>query len=90
MRGHCACDMRDRAAVLVLPLLLGRWALQHYQSNLSDSAIEARQFDALLIIFLVVCAIMYLLVIGFCRRPRRSPERLCLGHGPPPADHAIA
>lgn len=57
--------MRHRAAVPVLPLLLGSCAWQHYQSSFSDAAIEARQFDALFITFLVVCAVMYVLVIAF-------------------------
>src|SRR5205823_6645249 len=38
---------------------------QTYQSIFSDSAAEVRQFTGLFVIFLVVCAIMYVLVIAF-------------------------
>ena len=40
-------------------------SIQHYQSIFGNAATEARQFNTLFVIFLVVCAIMYLAVIGF-------------------------
>jgi cytochrome c oxidase subunit 2 len=40
-------------------------SLQTYQSIFSSAADEVRQFNTLLVIFLVVCAIMYTLVIAF-------------------------
>jgi len=57
--------MRARAAILVLPLLAGACGVQRYQSVFSGAAVEVRQFNILFVIFLVICAIMYLLVIGF-------------------------
>ena len=57
--------MQGRAAVLVIPLLGGACSIQHYQSIYSDAAVEVRQFNILFVIFLAICAIMYLLVIGF-------------------------
>ena len=44
---------------------LGACSYQHYQSTFGNAATEARQFNMLFVIFLVVCAIMYLLVILF-------------------------
>jgi len=55
---------RGGALVLMLPLL-GACSYQRFQSTFSDAAVEVRQFNSLFLIFLVVCAIMYLLVIGF-------------------------
>jgi cytochrome c oxidase subunit 2 len=58
--------MRSGAhAAAWLPLLLGACSYQHYQSTFSDAATEVRQFNILFVIFLVVCAIMYVLVIAF-------------------------
>ena len=58
-------NARDRG-VLVAPLaLLGGCSIQHYQSIFGSAATEVRQFNALFTIFLAVCALMYLLVIGF-------------------------
>jgi cytochrome c oxidase subunit 2 len=57
--------MSGRGSVPVLTLLLGACNYQHYQSTFSDAAVEVRQFNSLLFIFLIVCGIMYLLVIGF-------------------------
>jgi cytochrome c oxidase subunit 2 len=51
--------------VLWLPLLLGACSIQHYQSTFGNAAVEVRQFNILFVIFLVVCAIMYVLVIAF-------------------------
>jgi len=44
------------------PLLLS--ACQSYQSTFSDAAVEVRQFNTLFVIFLVVCAVMYVAVIA--------------------------
>ena len=58
--------MRRRAGALVALLpLLGACSYQHYQSAFGNAAVEARQFNILFVIFLVVCATMYLAVIGF-------------------------
>jgi cytochrome c oxidase subunit II len=54
-----------RRGVPLLPLLLGGCAYQHYQSTFGNAAVEARQFNTLFVIFLVVCAVMYVAVIGF-------------------------
>jgi cytochrome c oxidase subunit 2 len=54
---------KARAAAAILLLLLG--ACQSYQSTFSDAAVEVRQFNILFVIFLVVCAAMYVLVIAF-------------------------
>lgn len=48
-----------------VPLLLGGCSIQHYQSVFSDAAEEVRQFNILFVIFLLVCAAMYVLVIAF-------------------------
>jgi cytochrome c oxidase subunit 2 len=56
--------MRLRWAAF-LPLLLGACAYQHYQSDFGGAAVEDRQFLTLFWIFIAVCAVMYLLVIGF-------------------------
>ena len=65
-----------RAAAASLPLLLG--ACQHYQSIFSDAAAEVQQFNILFVIFLAICAAMYVLVIAFLIagivRRRRSGE----------------
>jgi len=67
---------RARAAAVALPLFTGACSIQHYQSIFSDAAVEVRQFNILFVIFLVICAIMYLAVIAFLaaglvRRRRR-------------------
>ena len=49
------------AASFALPL----GACQSYQSTFSDAAVEVRQFNTLFVIFLSVCAVMYVLVIAF-------------------------
>jgi cytochrome c oxidase subunit 2 len=46
-------------------LLLAACSYQTYQSAYGDAAAENRIFHTLFILFLVVCAIMYVLVIGF-------------------------
>jgi cytochrome c oxidase subunit 2 len=56
---------RIRASFLALPLLTGACSIQHYQSTFGNAATEARQFNILFVIFLAICAIMYLLVIAF-------------------------
>jgi len=54
---------RAGAALLLLPL--GACRYQRYQSVFGEAAVEDRQFLSLFVIFLVVCAIMYALVIAF-------------------------
>lgn len=70
---------RSRAIVGLLPLSLGACAIQHYQSDFGAGAVEDSQFLTLFTIFLIVCAVMYLLVIGFLlagllRRQRPAEE----------------
>ena len=57
--------MRGRAAVLLLPLAASACSYQHYQSTFGNAATQARQFNVLFAIFLVVCAVMYVAVIAF-------------------------
>jgi cytochrome c oxidase subunit 2 len=40
-------------------------SIQHYQSTFGNAATESQQFNTLFVIFLVVCAIMYVAVIAF-------------------------
>ena len=54
-----------RRAAFPLSVLLSGCSYQHYQSIFSDAAVEVRQFNILFVIFLVVCAVMYALVIAF-------------------------
>ena len=54
-----------RRAAFPLILMLSGCSYQHYQSTFSDAAAEVRQFNILFVIFLVVCAVMYALVIAF-------------------------
>jgi cytochrome c oxidase subunit II len=55
-----------RVPVIALPLCLGACDYQTYQSIFSgNAAVEVRQFNILFVIFLVVCAAMYVLVIAF-------------------------
>lgn len=54
-----------RASVSAIGLALSGCAYQNYQSTFGNAATQVRQFNTLFTIFLVVCAIMYLLVIGF-------------------------
>jgi cytochrome c oxidase subunit 2 len=56
-------SIRRPAAAASLPLLL--CACQSYQSTFSDAASEVRDFNILFVIFLVICAAMYVLVIAF-------------------------
>jgi cytochrome c oxidase subunit 2 len=56
---------RVPATAAVLPLLLGGCAYQHYQSDFGAASIEDQQFLTLFTIFMIVCAVMYALVIGF-------------------------
>jgi cytochrome c oxidase subunit 2 len=56
---------RRRSGLLLLPLLTGACDYQHYQSIFGNAGAEVRNFNTLFTIFLVICAIMYLLVIGF-------------------------
>jgi cytochrome c oxidase subunit II len=59
--------MRPRANAIagLSPLLLGACSYQHYQSDFGNGAVQDSQFLTLFTIFMVVCGIMYLLVIGF-------------------------
>jgi cytochrome c oxidase subunit 2 len=71
--------LRAYAKAAVLPLLLGACSYQHYQSDFGGAATEDRQFLTLFSIFLAVCAVMYVLVIGFliaavARRGRAEPN----------------
>jgi cytochrome c oxidase subunit 2 len=54
-----------RIAWVPLPLLLCACQYQTYQSAYSTAGAENRQFHVLFIIFLAICAAMYLLVIAF-------------------------
>lgn len=54
-----------RVPALVLTPLLGACDYQTYQSIYGNAASEARQFNILFLIFLIICAIMYVLVIAF-------------------------
>jgi cytochrome c oxidase subunit 2 len=72
--------MRVGVPILALPLLCG-CNYQSYQSTFSDAAVEVRQFNNLFLIFLLVCGVMYLLVIGFLiaaivRRRRAGPANV--------------
>jgi cytochrome c oxidase subunit II len=71
-------SLRARATAAGLPLLLGACSYQTYQSDFGNAAVEDSQFLTLFTIFLVVCGIMYLLVIGFLAlgilRVRRASE----------------
>jgi cytochrome c oxidase subunit 2 len=64
--------------MLLLMLGTGACSYQHYQSTFGNAAIEARQFNTLFVIFLVVCAVMYLAVVLFLfasiLRRRRAGE----------------
>ena len=59
--------MRSRvhASAAVLPLLLGACSYQQYQSDFGAAAAEDRIFLNLFWIFLAICTVMYVLVIGF-------------------------
>ena len=57
--------MRTRATVLLVPLMASACSYQHYQSTFGNAATEAHQFNILFVIFLVICAIMYVAVIAF-------------------------
>jgi len=65
-------------AAASLPLLLCGCSIQHYQSTFGNAAEEARQFNTLFVIFLIVCAVMYAFVIAFLIgsivRRRRASE----------------
>jgi cytochrome c oxidase subunit II len=50
---------------LALPFMLGACSYQRYQSMLGGAAAESHRFLTLFAIFLGVCGIMYLLVVGF-------------------------
>ena len=71
-------SVRVRGALPLLLPLLGGCDYQTYQSTFSDAAAEVHDFNVLFVIFLVVCAVMYALVIGFLisaiLRRRRASE----------------
>lgn len=48
-----------------IPLLLSACSYQHYQSDFGNGAVQDSQFLTLFTIFIVVCGVMYVLVIGF-------------------------
>jgi hypothetical protein len=54
-----------RRVSALLPLLLGACSYQLYQSDFGNAAVEDSRFLTLFTIFVVVCAIMYALVLGF-------------------------
>src|SRR3954463_12165467 len=54
-----------RAAVALLTLPAGACSYQHYQSAIGNAGVEDHRFLILFAIFLVICAIMYVLVIAF-------------------------
>jgi cytochrome c oxidase subunit II len=56
---------RTGVAAAALSLLLSACDYQTYQSTFANAAVENRQFNVLFVIFLVICAIMYVLVIAF-------------------------
>ncbi len=57
--------LRGQVAAGVVSLLLGACSYQHYQSDFGNAAVQDSQFLTLFWIFLIVCGVMYLLVIGF-------------------------
>jgi cytochrome c oxidase subunit 2 len=70
---------RAFAPALLFPLLLGACSYQRYQSDFGGAGVEDRQFLTLFWIFIAVCAVMYVLVIGFlivgiARRGRPADE----------------
>jgi cytochrome c oxidase subunit 2 len=79
--------MKRRAPVIAVFGALATCACsyQHYQSDFGRGAVEDNQFLTLFTIFLVVCAVMYLLVIGFMlagilRRRRIQANVVETGH----------
>ena len=58
-------SMHARVSAVIAPLLLGACSYQHYQSDFGAAATDDRQFLILFTIFLAVCAVTYVLVIGF-------------------------
>lgn len=74
-------SLRAPASAAFTPLLLGACSYQHYQSDFGAGAVDDRQFLTLFAIFLTVCSIMYVLVIGFLaitilRRRRASDANI--------------
>ena len=57
--------LRGPFPAAVLLLLLAGCSYQQYQSDFGGGAVEDRQFLTLFWIFMGVCAVMYVLVIGF-------------------------
>jgi cytochrome c oxidase subunit 2 len=57
--------MRFATPAIAAPLLLSACSYQRYQSDFGKGAVEDSQFVTLFTIFMVVCVVMYLLVIGF-------------------------
>ena len=56
---------RGTGAVPAALLLVGCGQYQHYQSTFGNAGAETQDFNTLFVIFLVVCAIMYVAVIAF-------------------------
>jgi cytochrome c oxidase subunit 2 len=57
--------MRFATPAIAAPLVLSACSYQRYQSDFGKGAVEDSQFLTLFTIFMVVCVVMYLLVIGF-------------------------
>ena len=70
--------MRFARGIIAASCALLLAGCQSYQSTFSDAATEVRQFNILFVIFLVVCAVMYIAVIamliGALLRRRRAGE----------------
>jgi cytochrome c oxidase subunit 2 len=85
--------MNRRAAACLAPLLLGACSYQTYQSAFGDAAVENRNFHILFVIFLVVCAVMYALVIAFLiaaiARRRRGGEANVVENGTHHRSHPL-
>ena len=85
--------MRARAALSSLPLLTGACDYQNYQSTFANAGEGTQHFNTLFTIFLVVCAFMYLLVIGFLftaiARRRRSGEANVVEEGRHHNEHPL-
>jgi cytochrome c oxidase subunit 2 len=73
--------MSRRQALLPIFLSLGACEIQHYQSIFGNAGDGTRHFNALFILFLVICGFMYVAVIAFmlagiARRGREGPANI--------------
>ncbi|HEY8592441.1 MAG TPA: cytochrome c oxidase subunit II [Sphingomicrobium sp.] len=57
--------MRARSAAAMFLLLVAGCSYQNYQSDFGSASIQDQQFLTLFWIFVAVCAVMYVLVLGF-------------------------